>query len=312
MLENFDEEVVQKLKMRHIDDTKRVNTYNRTFWLLANSVLSDQVTEVDDDTMSFMLPNSPSPSIPNGKYILNKNSGDSHQLRIGHPLGEYIVNEACKAPATPLDICFRLNEHPIRKSLLEEQRGHSGVSYVYKVMSWNEHDSQEDIICCTKNDVGTCLPDDFVKALLQVVPESYRLTNMNDEANVSEELEAKLTKLKESLSERTNEYIVFEIDKFESWSEDVIFKLQEEVIALRKEHENIKRQIRKERVARVKLAMKEQEVKIARLLRVKQQELFDKQDDCDRQVDELTEKLRKSMENQTQVELMFCFKWTIQ
>ena len=58
--------------------------------------------------------------------------------------------------------------------------------------------------------------------------------------------------------------------------------------------------------------MKEQEVKIARLLRVKQQELFDKQDDCDRQVDELTEKLRKSMENQTQVELMFCFKWTIQ
>ena len=88
---------------------------------------------------------------------------------------------------------------------MEEQRGHSGVSYVYKVMSWNEHDSQEDIICCTKNDVGTCLPDDFVKALLQVVPESYRLTNMNDEANVSEELEAKLTKLKESLSERTNE-----------------------------------------------------------------------------------------------------------
>ena len=27
LLENFDEEVIQKLKMRHIDDTKRVNTY---------------------------------------------------------------------------------------------------------------------------------------------------------------------------------------------------------------------------------------------------------------------------------------------
>ena len=135
---------------------------------------------------------------------------------------------------------------------------------------------------------------------------------MNDEASVWEELEAKLTKLKESLSERTNEYIVFEIDKFESWSEDVIFKLQEEVIVLRKEHETIKRQIRKERVARTKLALKEQEVKIARLLRLKQQELFEKQDDCDRQVDELTEKLRKSMENQTKIELMICFKWTIQ
>ena len=307
LLENFDEEVVQKLKMRHID-----NTYNRTFWLLTNSVLTDQITDVDDDTMSFLLPNSPSPSIPNGRYILNKNSGESHQLRIGNPLGEYIVSEARKALTTPLDICFSLDEHPIRKSLLEEQRGHSGTSYVYKVLSWNEHDSQEDIICCTKNDVGTCLPDDFVKALLQVVPVSYRPISMNDEASVWEELEAKLTKLKESLSERTNEYIVFEIDKFESWSEDVIFKLQEEVIVLRKEHETIKRQIRKERVARTKLALKEQEVKIARLLRLKQQELFEKQDDCDRQVDELTEKLRKSMENQTKIELMICFKWTIQ
>ena len=311
LLENFDEEVVQKLKMRHIDDTKRVNTYNRTFWLLTNSVLSNQITEVDDNAMTFVLPNSPLPSIPNGRYILNKNSGESHQLRIGHPLGEYIINEARKASATPLDICFRLDGHPIRKSLLEEQRGHSGVSYVYKVVSWNEHESQEDIICCTKNDVGVSLPDDFVRALLQVVPESYESTTITDDASVADELETKLTKLKESLSERTNEYIVFEIDKFESWSEDVIFKLQEEVIALRKEHENIKRQIRKERVARIKLALKEQEVKIARLLRVKQQELFDKQDDCDRQVDELTEKLRKSMENQTEAKLLFSFKWKI-
>ena len=150
-----------------------------------------------------------------------------------------------------------------------------------------------------------------MKALLQVVPESYKPTNITDDVSIAEELETKLTKLKESLSERTNEYIVFEIDKFESWSEDVIFKLQEEVIALRKEHENIKRQIRKERVARVKLALKEQEVKIARLLRVKQQELFEKQDDCDRQVDELTEKLRKSMENQTEAKLLFGFKWLI-
>ena len=78
---------------------------------------------------------------------MNKNSGESHQLRIGHPLGEYIISEARKAPTTPLDLYFRLDEHPIRKSLLEEQRGHSGVSYVFKAVSWNEYDSQEDIIC---------------------------------------------------------------------------------------------------------------------------------------------------------------------
>ena len=311
LLENFDEEVVQKLKMRHIDDTKRVNAYNRTLWLLASSILKDRISDVNNEEMSFTLDNSPSPSIPEGKYMLNKNSGKYHQLRVSHPLGEYIIKKALKVSTSTLDIQFNLSNHPFRKSLLEEQRGHSGFTYVYRVFSWNEHDSQEDLICCTKNDNGVNLPDDFVKALLQVEPIHFEPTTINDESIVADELEERIGKLKEKLSERTNEYIVFEIDKFESWAEDIIYKLQEDVIELRKEHENIKRQIRKERIAKVKLALKEQEVKLARTLRQKQQELFKKQDDCDIQVDTLTEKLRRSMENTIKVELMFCFKWKI-
>lgn len=312
LLENFDDEVVQKLKMRQIDDTKRVNAYNRTLWLLANAVLQNRISDVDDETMSFTLISSPSDAVPAGRYILSKDSGECHQLRISHPLGEYIVSEAQKCSANALDIRFNLDRHPFRKSLLEEQRGHSGTSFVYKVVSWNEHDSQEDLICCTKNDVNVSLPDDFIKALLQVEPSQYSDAFVSEDSTVASELEARLEKLKENLSERTNEYIVFEIDKFESWAEDLIYKLQEEVIELRKEHENIKRQIRKERIAKVKLALKEQEVKLARQLRIKQQELFEKQDDCDRQVDQLTEKLRKSMESKTRVELMFSFNWTIE
>lgn len=312
LLENFDEEVVQKLKMRQLDDTKRVNAYNRTLWLLANAVLRDRISDVDDKTMSFTLVSSPSVSIPVGRYILSKNCGEAHQLRISHPLGEYIIEEAHKSSTNALDISFNLDGHPFRKSLLEEQRGHSGISFVYKAVFWNEHDSQENIICCTKNDKDVYLPDDFVKALLQVEPIHYNIINVREDSSVVSELETKLEKLKENLSERTNEYIVFEIDKFESWAEDLIYKLQEEVIELRKEHENIKRQIRKERIAKVKLALKEQEVRLARQLRIKQQELFEKQDDCDRQVDQLTEKLRRSMENQSKVELMFCFRWNIE
>lgn len=311
LLENFDEEVVQKLKMRHIDDTKRVNAYNRTLWLLANSILYNRITEIDNESMSFTLIDSPFSSIPKGRYILSKDSGENHQLRINHPLGEYIVNEARKISSEALNITFSLDKHPYRKSLLEEQRGHSGVSFVYKVFSWNKHDSQEDLICLTKNENGVSLPDDFVKALLQVVPITYEKTTIEEKSIFTKELEDRLEIFKDNLSERTNEYIVFEIDKFESWSEDLIFRLQEEVIELRKSHENIKRQIRKERIAKVKLALKEQEVKLARQLRSKQQELFTRQDECDKQVDELTEKLRKSMENQTKVELMFAFNWRI-
>ena len=70
LLENFDEEVVQKLKMRQIDDVRRVNTYNRALWLLATAVLQNRISDVDDDSMSFTLVSSPSDTIPKGKYIL--------------------------------------------------------------------------------------------------------------------------------------------------------------------------------------------------------------------------------------------------
>jgi hypothetical protein len=113
------------------------------------------------------------------------------------------------------------------------------------------------------------------------------------------------------LSEKTNEYIILEIDKYESYVEDTVYKLEEAVITLRKELENIKRQVRKERVANIKLALREQETKISRELRRKQQELFEKQDECDKEIDLFTEKLRKSMENRTESEIMFKFAWFI-
>ncbi|MBQ8272665.1 MAG: DEAD/DEAH box helicase family protein [Tidjanibacter sp.] len=311
LLENFDDEVVQKLRMRQVDDCNRVNVYNRSLWLLAKSVLQSRISDIDDDTMSFTLISSPSDSISTGRYRLGKDNGCDHQLRLTHPLGEYIIAEARQSDTNSLSIVFDLDGHPIRKSLLEEQRGCSGISYVYKVYTYNEHDSQEDLICCTITEDGTILHDDFAKALLQVSPMHYSPIILEEDEAMQNIMQERLEKLKEDLSERTNEYIILEIDKFESWSEDRIYRLEEEVIALRKEHENIKRQIRKERVAKIKLALKEQETKLFKDLRRKQQELFDRQDDCAKEVDQLTEKLRKSMENKTEVELLFKFKWSI-
>ena len=86
LLENFDEEVVDKLKIRQSEDRDRVNSYNRHFWRLAKSVLKDLITDIDDENLTFVLPVSLKSNIPSGTYILNKDHGDFHQLRVTHPL----------------------------------------------------------------------------------------------------------------------------------------------------------------------------------------------------------------------------------
>ena len=75
--------------------------------------------------------------------------------------------------------------------------------------------------------------------------------------------------LKHDVYSRSEEYVSFEIDKYQAWAEDQVYSLENEVIALRKEDEALKRQIRKERNAKLKFELQENEAKIAKqLLRV--------------------------------------------
>lgn len=311
LLENFDEEVVGKLKVRHIEDNKRVSAYIRNFWTLTKSILKDDISDVDENGLSFILTKAIASDIPLGKYILNKECGDDHQLRTSHPLGEHIISRGMVAPTDDQHIVFNLDNYPYRKSLLEEYRGTSGVSYAYKVNSHNEYDSQEDMIFVAITDDGIVLPSEFSSSLLQIMPVSYTKCSLKLDESVTSLFNEKLEELMEDLSEKTNEYISFEIDKFESWSEDQVYKIQSEVIELRKQHEAIRRQIRKEKNARIKLTLKEQEVKLAKELRQKQQKFFEMQDQCADQVDKLTDRLRKSMESKVEHKLLFKFSWTI-
>ena len=57
----------------------------------------------------------------------------------------------------------------------------------------------------------------------------------------------------------------------------------------------MKRQIRKERNAKLKFELQENEAKIAKQLRQKQRQLFDMEDECADKVDAMTVKLRVAM-----------------
>ena len=145
----------------------------------------------------------------------------------------------------------------------------------------------------------------------KILPDNYSKTTLEIDDSITRLFKERLQELLDNLSEKTNEYISFEIDKFESWSEDQVYKIQSEVIELRKQHDAVRRQLRKETNARIKLALKEQEVKLAKELRQKQQRFFEMQDQCADQVDQLTERLRKSMESVVEHSLLFKFSWQI-
>ena len=73
--------------------------------------------------------------------------------------------------------------------------------------------------------------------------------------------------------ERTNQYVDYEINKYEMWADDQLVPLQKEVMELSREHDALRRQIRKEHNATIKLQLKKEEMQMSRNLNPKR--LFD-------------------------------------
>ena len=125
------------------------------------------------------------------------------------------------------------------------------------------------------------------------------------------EYEKQLNSYKLTVDERTNEYVDYEINKYEMWAEDQLVPLRKEVMELSREHDVLRRQIRKEHNAAVKRQLKKEENQKAKVLNHKRAKLLQMEDEYNDKVDAMTDKLQDSMKNSISSSIMLRFKWTI-
>ena len=312
LLENFDEEVVNKLRMRQGEDTMRMDSYNKHLWKVAISVLKDAISDIDEGNHTFTLNSSLEEGIPTGTYILNKESDEYVQLRYGHPLGQYVVHNAMETIVSDYELVFDLDSYYFKSKLLEKYKGESGIASVYRITSSNEYDSEEYLIGCAKTDNGEKLPKDFVFKLLEIgcVDETETKLDALDDI-FKADYDNQLSENQQKIQERTNQYVDYEINKYEMWADDQLVPLQKEVMELSREHDALRRQIRKEHNATVKLQLKKDEMQMSRLLSQKRAKMYAMEDEYRDKVDKMTDKLQNAMNNEIHSEVMFRFKWHI-
>lgn len=312
LLENFDEEVVNKLRVRQSEDTNRMDTYNRHLWYLATNVLSHCINNVNNSSHTFTLNEELASDIPVGTYILNKESDRYIQLRYGHPLGQYIVQKALGTKVSDTKLVFDLESYPYKSALIEQYKGQSGDACVYRVSSSNKYDSEEQLIACAQTDNGEILPHEFIFKLLELDCISENEAELCSlDKTFKNEYEKQLNSYKLTVDERTNEYVDYEINKYEMWAEDQLVPLRKEVMELSREHDVLRRQIRKEHNAAVKLQLKKEENQKAKVLNHKRAKLLQMEDEYNDKVDAMTDQLQDSMKNSISSSIMFRFKWTI-
>ena len=294
LLENFDDEVREKLRIRDDDSKAYLNRYEQLLMQLTRHELNGKAEFVSDD--SFRLITQPFPaqsaSIPLGLYELPRRSGNAHLYRLNHPLAEGLIAHAKNRELPPAELTVHYSKHEGKISSVESLLGQTGwlTLSLFSVESLNQ--SEDHIICAAITDSGQILDEEVVIRLLSLPASSSPLTHVEVELGEREKIlkaqtQQHQTAIQHNISERNTGFFEAEADKLDGWADDL-------KIGLERELKEIERQIKEaRRAATVALTLEEKlagqkQIKALEAQRSqKRKSLFDAQDQIDKQRDEL-------------------------
>ena len=319
LLENFDEEVHEKLRIR-LDESKVVlSKYENWLWQITRHYLNGYAEFASEksggDEHSFILAKNPFPeeTIHPGPYRVGKNVEDANLYRLGHPLAQRIVKAcaAVSAPTTTLHFSYR--DAKVKITILDSLAGKSGWLKVER-LTITTFDAEDYVLLSGITDNGEPLDVDQCRRMF-----SLQANVLNDSVTVSdsvqEKLRANLTKYEkeifDELTERNATFFENEMLKLDSWAADVKSALESEIKELDKEIRELKKEAaltgdleqKIERHRRVK------DLEKARLERRKS--LFETQDQIDAQKERLLSSTEERLKQVLERNEIFTIRWRL-
>jgi superfamily II DNA or RNA helicase len=313
LLENFDDEVREKLKVRAEASQVYLTRFERQLMQLTQHELVGDAEFLDD--ASFRLMSSPfAGDIPLGLYELPRRSGDAHLYRLNHPLAEALVTRAQERELPPAEICFHYSEHDGKVSSLAPLIGQEGWLALSRFTVESLDQTEDHMIFAGITDSGEVMESDSAARLLGVpgeltsecAPPPFMMELLNLQ---SRERESTITA---SISHRNAGFVEAETTKLDNWADDLKIGLERDV-------KELDRRIKEARRAGIAAATLEEKLDGQKRVRAletlrgeKRRSLFDAQDAVDSQRDELIAQIEAKLEQKSSRQQLFVIRWRIQ
>lgn len=312
LLENFDDEVREKLKVRDEAAKAYLNRYERLLMALTRHELATHVEFADDS--GFVLKQCPFPGdIPVGRYELPRRSGEAHLYRLSHPLAEAILVQA-KARALPVgEVAFCYGEHDGIISALEPLVGQSGWLAISQFTVESLDQAEDHLIVSAVTDTGSPLDETAAARLLTLPGRTLAkpLAAPSPSVGLDTLVDQRRAAIQRDVSERNAGFFEAEAAKLESWSDDLKLGLEREI----KDLDRLIKEARREATTALTLEAKLGAQKRIRSLESsrndKRRALFEAQDQVDRQRDELIAGIEGKLTQSTDTQSLFTIRWTL-
>lgn len=309
LLENFDDEVREKLKVRDETSKSYLNRYERLLIELSRHELNGHAQFLDDS--SFILNASPFPGVPLGRYELPRRSGEAHLLRLNHPLAEALIAQAKSRELPVQSVRFDYRAHDGKVTALEPLVGSSGwlSLSLYTVESLDQ--SEDHLIFSAITDQGHVLDEDSVPRLF-TLPASV---DGDSPGNVPDSLAAfsqlRQVEIQRTISERNARFFEAEAEKLEGWADDLKLGLERDIKEIDGQIKEARRAAPLALTLEEKLAGQKQIKSLEAQRNEKRRSLFEAQDRVDQQREALIATIEGKLAQSASTTHLFAIRWSL-
>ncbi|ALH80109.1 SNF2-related protein [Sphingopyxis macrogoltabida] len=316
LLENFDDEVREKLKIRNADTNLHLSQFERQLMKLAEHELDGDADFIDSS--SFRLNAVPhwlsGEGVPIGLYELPRRTGDAHLFRVNHPLGQAIVARAQARDLPVAEIAFDYSGHEGRISQIELLKGQSGWLAASMLSVEALGQSEDHLLLAGKTDDGATLSAEATSRMMTIAGGVTGSATQPDAvaAALGQSLAEQQAHIRRDISERNARFFEIEANKLDGWADDLKVGLERELKELDRQIKEARRAATLAQTLEDKLAGQKAVKALETERSNKRRSLFDAQDKIDEQRAALIAQIEGKLEQSAETRPLFTIRWRVQ
>lgn len=321
LLENFDDEVRARLRDSEDNSRRLLRRYEERLWMLTQYVLRKKAT-FSSSNYSFLLQEAINGISHTGPYYMLDTSNEIKKseskqqggelYRANHPLAQYVITAAKNIEVTPNDTLILDYSHSGKRiTPLAELVGLEGyISVDLLSMETAETIDYWAVAMITKQ--GDVIEPELIEHIWSI-PSSVELTDTIFPEKVVAQLEqiknSQINELTEQTKKEALNLFDEQVNKLDTWAEDMKLGLEREIQDLNKTIRLMKSEARRADSIEARLAA-QREIKASEaLLKRKRADLFAEHDRIEEQKDQLTDNLEQLLSLRSEKQNLFTLRW---
>ncbi|MBU8730764.1 DEAD/DEAH box helicase family protein [Cytobacillus oceanisediminis] len=311
LLENFDDEVREKLRDQYEQTTIQMSKMERFLWGMSLFEGRSQAS-FDGETLSFIIndTNEKYQLISQAKKLEEQQS--VHYYRLGHPIAEKWIVQAKERHLLQKEIVFNYSSYEGKVSILSELKGKSGWLSL-DLLKVSSAEVEEHMIFSAVDSEGNQIDHERCEKLFELPAEEQTEIIISD--SIKNTLQDIHNHQKEAIlndiQDKANLFLDRELEKLDKWSKDLKDKLEIELKEIDFEISQLQKDARMTRLVREKLELNKVIREKERKRNEMRRSLYDEQDEIDRQKERLFVDIEKRLEQKISKKQLFIIKWRI-